>query len=147
MSQERPPRHYLLLGYAGLLPPLLGCAVQLALPGTIAAHVAKHGTLLYAALIFSFLGGTWWGLLAAKERSAPLSDLLISVAPSLLAMAALILPNRSAGGVGLAVLILLSPLIDRHFVQAGVAPPWWLKLRLPLSIGLAALTAIAALVR
>jgi hypothetical protein len=35
-------------------------------------------------------------------------------------------------------------LVDRALVRAGIAPPGWMALRAPLSLGLGALTLVAA---
>ncbi len=41
--------------------------------------------------------------------------------------------------------LLGSLLVDMMLIRAGHAPVWWMKLRLPLSVGLAALTLLAGL--
>ncbi len=68
--------------------------------------------------------------------------------PSLIALAAflpfvfdLIWPEPSLVALGGA--ILFSPLVDRAL--GPLAPRWWLALRIPLSLGLGALTIAAAL--
>ena len=40
--------------------------------------------------------------------------------------------------------VLLTPLVDRRLAALGLAPHWWMRLRVPLSVGLALLTAIVA---
>ncbi|TKW73462.1 MAG: DUF3429 family protein [Staphylococcus hominis] len=103
---------------------------------------------VYAALILSFLGGLWWGL-AAAAASPPRWVWLAAVLPSLWALAAL--AAGLAGGstmlalLPLAAAILLTPLLDRRLVSEGMAPHWWMRLRIPLSLGLGLLTAIAGL--
>lgn len=136
------------LGAAGLLPQ--GAAALLAAldPPVLRAAGLMLGSV-YAALILSFLGGMWWGLAAAAASPPPRWVWLAAVAPSLWALAAL--AAGLAGGstllalLPLAVAILLTPLVDRRLVSDGLAPHWWMRLRIPLSLGLGLLTAIVAL--
>ncbi|NVE93631.1 DUF3429 domain-containing protein [Altererythrobacter lutimaris] len=129
----------LALGYAGLLPQ--GIALALALNGGEWGFVAIAGGFGYAALIFSFLGGVWWGqALAADQVSA--EPFLFAVAPSLIALA-LFLPWTFGWEwpgpqlIILGLLIGLSPIVDRIL---GFADRAFMRLRLHLSVGLGALT-------
>ena len=132
------------LGAAGLLPQ--GAAALLAAldPPLLRAAGLMLGSV-YAALILSFLGGMWWGLAAAAGSPPPRWVWLAAVAPSLWALAAL--AAGLAGGnavlalLPLAAAILLTPLVDRRLVRDGLAPHWWMRLRMPLSVGLGLLTA------
>lgn len=143
MTGDRPPPLARLLGYAGLLPQAAAvAALALGAQGRFTIGVLGF---TYAALILSFLGGAWWGLAARAERP-PAWAWTAAIAPSLVALAAIgtVLSYRiplSQIAVGLlGASILLSPLVDRAFVQAGIAPRWWMRLRLPLSLGLGLLT-------
>lgn len=96
---------------------------------------------LYAALIFSFLGGLWWGLAAAAGPRAPVWLYTASVLPSIVALASLTPwligePWPGPSLVWLGIGIFASPLVDRRVAALGLAPPWWLPLRLLLSSGL-----------
>ena len=83
----RPPVAALLLGYAGLLPPIIGIAWRLIDPAKGGA--ANALALFYAALILSFLGGMWWGAATARVSGAALTLwLAVAVMPSLVALAA-----------------------------------------------------------
>ena len=55
------------LGYAGLLPQIL--CVALAGGGHEYAFTALAGGFAYAAAIFSFLGGVWWGQAITSDRA------------------------------------------------------------------------------
>lgn len=137
-----PPRSALLLGYAGLLPPAgvlaliwwLGAAAP-------AAEIAGLIGLTYGALILSFLGGLWWGAAAARLTDSEMAPMLgLSVLPSLIGLAALMLAAVSArwtGGV-LALALLAALGVDRRLVRISAMPGWWMRLRVPLSVGLAA---------
>ncbi|MGO4863297.1 hypothetical protein ACTP2L_06915, partial [Campylobacter jejuni] len=67
----RPPIAALLLGYAGLLPPMVAVAVRLIDPAKGGMMLAL--ALFYAALILSFLGGMWWGAVSARVTGAALT--------------------------------------------------------------------------
>lgn len=133
------------LGYAGLLPQIL-CVGLLAI-GHEWRYVALAGGFAYAAGIFSFLGGVWWGQAVQSARAgepAKTGAYLLAVTPSLLAVA-LFLPWSfgwewpGPALLYLGALILGSPLIDRAL---GFAQGDFLRLRWHLSIGLGALTIV-----
>jgi hypothetical protein len=91
--------------------------------------------LAYGASILSFLGGIQWGLAVARPDGAGLAvRLALSVVPSLAAWLALLLPVRP-GLLVLAVSLAAVLAADLRAAQHGLAPPWYPKLRLPLSGG------------
>ena len=128
-----------LLGYAGLLPQIL-CLIIAGLRLEY-EYIALACGFAYAAAIFSFLGGVWWGQ-AISSGKARADAYLLSVLPSLLAVG-LFLPWTLGWDwsgpalLYLGTLILLSPLIDRRLAFAKTD---FLKLRIHLSLGLGALT-------
>jgi len=135
------------LGYAGLLPQLFALLMQFD-DGSL-RWIAMAGGYGYAALIFSFLGGVWWGLGITNPR-APKWLFLAAVAPSLIALGTYlpwtwgwVWPGPSLWV--LAGAIALSPLVDRALSHRIDLPEGWLKLRLHLSAGLALMTALLAL--
>jgi hypothetical protein len=127
------------LGYAGLLPQTI--CIALILMGHEWRYSALAGGFAYAAAIFSFLGGVWWGQALASGR-ANSGAYVIAVMPSLLTLA-LFLPWTfgwewpGPALFYLGALIFGSPLIDRAL---GYAAPDFLRLRWHLSIGLGSLT-------
>lgn len=91
--------------------------------------------LAYGASILSFLGGIQWGLAVARPDGAGLAmRLALSVVPSLAAWLALLLPVRP-GLLVRAVSLAAVLAADLRAAQRGLAPPWYPKLRLPLSGG------------
>lgn len=128
-----------MLGYAGLLPQII-CLV-LVLAGHEWRYSALAGGFAYAAAIFSFLGGVWWGQ-AVQAGRASAGAYLIAVMPSLIAVA-LFLPWTfgwewpGPALLYLGALIALSPFVDR---KLGLAAPDFMKLRWHLSVGLGGLT-------
>jgi hypothetical protein len=125
------------LGYAGLLPQ----ALCLALTPTEYGYTAIAGGFAYAAAIFSFLGGVWWGQALASGR-ATTGAFVIAVMPSLLAVL-LFLPWTigwewpAPALIYLGLFIAGSPWVDS---KLGYASPEFFRLRLRLSWGLGALT-------
>ena len=142
------PARARLLGVAGLLPQVAAAFAAWFGPEEWRL-VASTGAAFYAALILSFLGGTWWGLAApAAERRAALGWMWVAaVLPSLVALACLAplalglrWPEPSLVMLGSALLVVLA--VDAR--AAAVAPPWWMQLRVPLSVGLGTLTLLTA---
>lgn len=136
------------LGWAGLLP-MIG-ALLAVLSGDprwqFAAFALGHA---YATLIFSFLGGLWWGL-AARSSDAPGWLWIASVIPSLLALLTFVpwiigLPWPGYSLIALGRAIMASLWVDMRAVSAGCAPHGWLGLRTPLSLGLGAATVLLGL--
>lgn len=129
-----------MLAFAGLLPQLLALLVTATGANPPLGALAA---LAYATLIVSFLGGIWWGFaMRAGERQPAMA--LVAVSPPLAAFALIVarLAGLSADWalVAIAVVLMLTLLVDRLFVEDGIAPPGWMGLRVPLSLGLAVLT-------
>ena len=136
------------LGYAGLLPQI--AAVAMVASGNLYWRFAALAlAYAYAALIFSFSGGMWWGLAARSEGRAPDWAWVAAIMPSLIALVSAIpwaigdtWPGPSLGWLGLS--ILASLIVDYRFHAIGLAPSGWMALRTPLAIGLGLLTLAAA---
>ena len=124
------------LGFAGLLPFLATAAAAILADGALQAFAAR-ALPAYGAVILSFLGGIRWGLaMAAAEPGRLPVRLAVSVVPSLAGWVALLLP----GAAGLALLAAGFAAMLALDLRDASAPAWYVKLRLPLSLG-----AIAAL--
>lgn len=135
------------LGLAGLLPQMAVVAVVLSGNAGWRFSALSLG-YAYAALILSFLGGLWWGLGAAAARP-PEWLWVAAIAPSLVALSSAVpwalgepWPGPSLAILGLALIAALP--VDLALSRRGLAPPWWLALRLPLSLGLSGLTLVLA---
>lgn len=135
------------LGFTGLLPQVAAVAL-IAVDPHGAYDLLSMAAYAYASLILSFLGGMWWGFAMRREHRQGLLTGL-AVVPSLLPLA--IIPTAAIRWtwtlplVLLGSAVLLTLLVDRHLVRTGDAPPNWMRLRVPLSIGLGALTIVAGL--
>lgn len=132
----------MLLGIAGLLPAIAACiAVLWGLPDIRALGATVCAT--YAAIILSFLGGAWFGIVSAEGAPRRVGAVFcVSVLPSLAGWAALLL-DRGAGLMALGLLFLAVLPGDLWLSRNGIAPGWWPKLRVPLSLGMSALTLVA----
>lgn len=131
------------LGLAGLLPQA-GVAAIVFSGDTALRFSALALGYAYAALILSFLGGLWWGLGAAARRP-PEWLWVAAIVPSLLALGSAVpwatgepWPGPSMIVLGTALIAALG--VDLALVRRGLTPPWWMALRLPLSLGLGILT-------
>jgi hypothetical protein len=135
------PLPALLLGLAGLIPPLVLTGVALFDMGLFAPSTPGF-VRTYAAVILSFIGGSWWAFACRDER--PSWRLLgIAVLPALLGWTAIFWFKPPEAMFGLAVVLIASLLFDALLVARRLAPRWWLKLRVPLSVGLAACCALS----
>jgi hypothetical protein len=145
------PRAPLILGLAGLLPFLWG-ALTVLLPDlglwtaqTLGPRLAgPYVMLFYGAIILSFMSGVLWGFATkATDRLAGVGYAL-SVIPALWAFFMTGGGPQSAGMnliFGFAGLLLL----DLQFARWGLAPGWWMPLRLVLSAVVIACLAIGIL--
>lgn len=141
------PRPAAWLGAFGLIPFLAGACAPWVLSVDQAAQttVALAG---YGAVILSFMGGVHWGL-AIAGSAAPAGgvrlQLGLSVVPALVAWMALLVPAATA----LVVLFIAFALLlagDLIAVSRKLAPAWYPRLRVPLTLVVLAclLTAAAA---
>ncbi len=142
-QRRKIPPAPLVLGLGGLIP-----FWALAL-GVIAGGVAGFGPgrlalalAAYGAIIVSFLGGIRWGF-AVREGDGGL-QYAISVVPSLLAWATLAAPAQWRLAL-LGILALVMWPADQALVRAGIAPAWFGRLRMILSLGAGAALLVGAL--
>ena len=141
-----PPRVALVLGAGGLLPVVVMLGVLL-LARRPEQDVAFRAAGAYGAVILSFLGGAWWGLAAARGHPRDLAFWLgLAVLPALGAWGVMVVASPLAVAV-LSGLFLASLWVDRELGRRFVAPEWWLPMRLPLSLCMAGLYMIIAVVR
>jgi hypothetical protein len=144
MSESTIPRQARRLGLAGLVPSAAALAVMLAWPA--GRDMAAGIGLAYGAVVASVVGGSWWGLAAARAAPGALGRYLqLAIMPGLVAWLAVMAPP-APGLAALALLFAVLPPTDRRLLADGIAPAWWVALRRPLSFAMAALLAAASLV-
>lgn len=136
-ADMRLPLIVSLLGYAGLIPFLLGPAWIAFSPGT-APEWLDAVWLNYCALIAAFMAGSFWGFaLPACEGAAGTAGLLIAMVLLLLPWFATALPFHSALAVlALAYLLLLAADFWRERVLGTVGG--YFALRATLTVGVLA---------
>ena len=129
-----------ILGYAGLLPQII-CIALVTLDSPYQYSALFMG-FVYPAVIFSFLGGVWWGQSIARLGAASAGAYGVAVMPSLIA-AALFIPYLEGwewpgpAMLYLGAFIALSPMVDRAL---KLSAPDFMRLRWHLSLGLGGLT-------
>ena len=131
----------LLLGLAGTLPFIWG-AITTALPDFALASaqmigprfVGPYVQLFYGAVILSFMSGVLWGFATKAAGRDAAGGYVLSVLPALWVFI------TTGGGPQNAALALIAGFVgllalDWHFVRAGLAPGWWMPLRVILTFG------------
>ena len=134
-SHDSPPLGALMLGGAGALPFVVLAIAAWTVAGSI-GPVAIDGILTYGAVILSFIGGAHWGFASVRVEDDRVPKarwlLLASVLPSLVGWGALLFsPPWSALVLGCAFIAVVP--LDSWARARALAPPWWMRLRLPLS--------------
>nr|WP_298410789.1 DUF3429 domain-containing protein [uncultured Halomonas sp.] len=141
------PRLPFWLGYAGLIPFLVGAICVFVAP-LLWQALAIKAFIFYSAVILSFLGGIHWGV--AMSQDAPDTRnfsmrLVLSMVPSLLAWPALLL-NYVAGILVLMIGFLFLRLYERQASSIERLPRWYQNLRSVLTV-VVVLCHLAVLVR
>jgi hypothetical protein len=135
-ASERVPVAPAVLSAAGLVP-FVACTAGLWLLEEPRRHAALTLLCAYGAVILSFVGAVHWGMAMRGESAAPGRAMTFSVVPALLGWFALSIPP--AGGLAvLAAGFVLAYLMDACSVGAGVAPRWYRRLRIPLTVAVLA---------
>ncbi len=145
MSPPPLPRIAVLLGILGLAPQMLAV---LATFNEADRYTGLAAGYFYATLIFSFLGGLWWGVAASRD-DAPGWLYPAAVAPSLIAFASGVpwmvgeaWPGPSLGWLGVAIIAAAG--VDWVLLKRDLIHVSLFRLRVGLSLGLGVLTLILA---
>jgi hypothetical protein len=145
---RRIPRPALILGLAGLVPflwsaatylfpGLAGWAGQWLSPKFLGAYVG----LTYGTVILSFMSGVLWGFATRAAGGAAAAAYALSVIPALWTF--LMVNDASANStIFLAAGFVGLLLLDAMFSAWGLAPRWWLRLRVMLTVVVLACLAI-----
>ncbi|WP_226782146.1 DUF3429 domain-containing protein [Oceaniglobus trochenteri] len=140
MQRNNIPTVPLCLGLAGLVPFIWG-ALSVLLPdlGLAAARligarfVGPYVQIAYGSVILAFMSGVLWGFATRAEGGVAGTGYALSVLPALWAFLFV------GGGPVSATMYLIFGflgllMLDAVFWHQGLAPPWWMKLRLMLSV-------------
>jgi hypothetical protein len=154
MFVTRIPAAALLLGLAGLAPFVWGALLIIDLwpvkealvPGfvTLPAALEGDGRLIlvrYGGIILPFMSGVLWGFATRAEGWQAAACYALSVLPALWWF---LMPG---GGVisaliNLAIGFIALLLLDYMFQRWELAPPWWMTLRVQLTLAVLACLAI-----
>ncbi|MFC3085142.1 DUF3429 domain-containing protein [Tabrizicola soli] len=147
-NDRRIPRPALLLGLAGLIPFLWSAATHLspALAGWAGQwlppmFLGAYVGLTYGTVILSFMSGVLWGFATKAEGREAGAAYALSVIPALWVFFTVTDASANstiflaAGFVGLL-------LLDAMYSAWGLAPVWWLRLRVMLTVVVLACLAI-----
>jgi len=133
------PRSALILGLAGLLPFLWGTltvlspAVQQWAITTLGGRfVGPFVQLSYGAIILSFMSGVLWGFATRATGRTATAGYVLSVIPALWAFF-MVGGGPTAAAINLMTGFLGLLLLDWHFWRLGLAPTWWMTLRILLT--------------
>lgn len=133
------PRSALILGLAGVIPFLWGAANVL-FPATVGwggrwlspMFMGTYVSLTYGTVILSFMSGVLWGFATKATGREAAVGYGLSVVPALWAF---FMVNGDPGNaaVNLAAGFAGLLLLDASFARQGLAPAWWMPLRLLLT--------------
>jgi hypothetical protein len=139
-DDRRIPRPALLLGLAGLIPFLWSAATHLspALSGWAGQwlppmFLGAFVGLTYGTVILSFMSGVLWGFATRAEGKEAAAAYGLSVIPALWVF--LTVTDASANStIFLASGFVGLLLLDAMYSAWGLAPRWWLRLRVMLTV-------------
>lgn len=144
---RRVPKSALLIGSLGPVPFFLCTSLIFRQsynpnsPIILADNVEiKKVLVVYGAIILSFMSGTLWGFAASNPSNKSNKVYALSVIPALISIP--IIPGHffSLGYYPKLSLIYLLTcfitilLLDSYFFLKKLAPRWWMKLRIPLTL-------------
>lgn len=145
------PRAPLLLGLAGLIPFVWGAATVLS--DDLAAlglqflgprFIGPYVQLFYGSVILSFMSGVLWGFATKASGAQAATGYVLSVVPALWAF---FMTGGGPTSAGMNLMFGFSGLLmlDFAFTRWGLTPPWWMSLRILLTVIVLACLAITVL--
>ena len=141
MSDDaRIPRPALLLGLAGLIPFLWSAATHLspalsAWAGQVLSpmFLGSYVGLTWGTVILSFMSGVLWGFATKTEGKQAAFAYTLSVIPALWGFV-MVADASDTSAIFLAAGVVGLLLLDATFQAWGLAPRWWLRLRIMLTV-------------
>ena len=133
------PRSALLLGLAGVLPFIWGAltlysdpAVALTLETLGPRFIGPYVQLSYGTVILAFMSGVLWGFSTKADGPMAATGYALSVLPALWAFFMV-----GGGPVSAAINLIVGFIallgLDFTFWRWGLAPAWWMQLRVLLT--------------
>ena len=133
----RIPKPAKILGLLGLLPFLIALFsaisidLQLSLETNLKINVSKLQAI-YSTIILCFMSGTYWGI-SSNAKNQDTLPYTLSILPTLYILGIhLYFDEYFLPLIGFGFILLIP--IDIYFSKSKMAPEWWLRLRIPLSI-------------
>ncbi|WP_299780911.1 DUF3429 domain-containing protein [uncultured Roseobacter sp.] len=135
----RIPTAPLILGLAGLIPFVWGAATTL--NGALASwgadalgprFIGPYIQLFYGSVILSFMSGVLWGFATKTTGGRAATGYALSVIPALWAFF-MTGGGPTTAGLNLIFGFLGLLMLDFAFWQWGLAPRWWMSLRILLT--------------
>ena len=139
-DDTRIPRPALILGLAGLIPFLWSAATHLSPALSAAAgqwlspkFLGGYVGLTYGTVILSFMSGVLWGFATKTEGREAAVAYALSVIPALWVFV-MVSDASETSRIFLAAGFIGLLLLDATFQAWGLAPRWWLRLRVMLTV-------------
>lgn len=140
MNVKDIPRAALILGLAGVLPFLWG-AVTIYSPEWAQWTTANIGPrfigpyigLSYGTVILAFMSGVLWGFATKVDGAQAATGYALSVLPALWAFF-MVGGGPVSAGMNLIAGFLALLVLDFAFWRWGLAPRWWMALRVLLTV-------------
>lgn len=140
IDDARIPRPALLLGLSGLIPFVWSAATHLS-PGLSAwagqflqpMFLGSYVGLTYGTVILSFMSGVLWGFATRAEGREAAIAYTLSVVPALWVFI-MVSDASDTSAIFLAAGFVGLLFLDAMFQAWGLAPRWWLRLRVMLTV-------------
>jgi hypothetical protein len=138
-TSDAVPRPALLLGLAGVIPFLWGALTcvsetmfDLGQSVLGARFIGQYALVFYGTIILAFMSGVLWGFSTKADGRLAGLGYALSTLPALWAFFFV------GGGANRALVILALGYLgllalDHRFQVWGLAPPWWMRLRIALT--------------
>jgi hypothetical protein len=148
IDDRRIPRAALLLGLAGLIPFIWSAATHLSPALSAQAgqwlppmFLGSYVGLTYGTVILSFMSGVLWGFATKADGREAALGYALSVIPALWVFA-MVSDASDTSAIFLAAGFVGVLFLDATFQAWGLAPRWWLRLRVMLTVVVLACLAI-----
>jgi len=134
------PKSALILALSGVLP-FAWSALTILVPSFSAvardllgpSYVGIEVLRAYGIVILAFMAGVFWGFATKATGRGATTGYALSVLPALYVFFAF-LPGPDAAHIKLIIGFLSLLGLDWHFWRLGLAPPWWLRLRILITV-------------
>lgn len=128
------PRSALLLGLAGLIPFGVCAVAGFSVGPAVVLGWEDRIMLHYGVVILAFMSGVLWGFATKASGRRAAIGYGLSVLPALWGFFTT-MGDTSQGLIALMLGFVGLLGLDYHFWRLGLAPEWWMRLRLLLTAG------------